>query len=273
MEKSIIYNTDLKHMDLDNYDLTNSIFENEETKQNYFNSKLINPIELRIQNAKKESYEFLDLSNLSIDDAKLNEIFQLKKIQKILCKIPFIDLSFNALKTFPDLSLYPHILSMDIRNNLIIGSIQTNQLVELVCDYNKIISIESNSLIRLSASNNQIQTIDLTQIEILTINHNQLTYLQSIPTLTYLESIDNKIQIIKSMNLLKELYLNDNQIEKIYPMNQLLILNCINNPIKRIGYFPLLTSLMCSTDLISNKYNIQSISKTKQDFVLIFNKD
>jgi len=109
----MIYKNDLKFID----DLDNSEFESDNIKFIYNDFKKKPKIELRIKDSEMENYEYLDFSNLDIDDNSLIKLLQLKKIEKILLKIKFFDISNNKLKYYPDLSKYKNIIFLNISNN------------------------------------------------------------------------------------------------------------------------------------------------------------
>lgn len=265
--KSTIYKNDLKFGD---FDITLSDFESEGVKQIYNNYKSKPKIELRIKDSEMENYEYLDLSNLEIDDEILPKLFALNKIKKILEKIKFIDLSNNKLTAYPDLSKYKNIIYKSISHNYLTGDIIDSNVVELSCDYNNIKRIISKSVTKLNAANNLLQYIDVPNIKFLVVNKNKLEYIQSYPELEYLECIENNINSLNSLDSLTELYIANNNLEKLSELPSIKVLNCTNNPIRKIGYFYKLNLLVCSTSAISSKYVVKNLSKIKKDYLINF---
>jgi hypothetical protein len=265
--KSTIYKNDLK---FENFDMSISDFESEQVREIYNDYKSKPKIELRIKDSEMENYEYLDLSNLEIDDELLEELFSLKKIQSILKKIKFIDLSNNHLNTYPDLSEFPNIIYKSFSFNSIIGEINDNIVVELSCDYNKITKIKSKSLTKLNASNNYIEYLSVPNIKFLVINKNRLDTIDSYQDLEYLECIDNNIKSLNDLRSLTELYIASNELEILKYLPKMKVLNCTNNPIQKIGYFEKLGLLVCSTPKVSSKYTIKNLSKIKKDFMMNF---
>lgn len=265
--KSTIYKNDLK---FENFDISMSDFESEGVKEMYNLYKSKPKIELRIKDSQMENYEYLDLSNLEIDDKILMELFELKKIKKILSKIKFIDLSNNHLTRYPELSEYPNIIYKSVSSNGIIGDIIDNNVVELSCDYNKIKKIKSNSVTKLNASNNYLEYLETPSIQFLVVNQNKLDFINSYTNLEYLECISNRLKTLNNLNSLTELYVADNILESLEYLPKIKVLNCTNNPISKIGYFQKLNLLVCSTPKISSKYIVKNLSKIKKDYLMNF---
>jgi len=261
----VVYKNDLKFNDID---ITLSEFHSEDIKEIYNDYKTKPKIELRIKDSEMENYEYLDLSKLELTDDLLEKLFNLKKIQIILKKIKFLDLSNNKLTKYPIINLYQNIMYLSISYNLIEGNLDLNNILELSCESNKIKSIKSNSITKLSASNNDINSIDVPNIKFLVINNNKINYLPSYTNLEYLECIENEISSLDNMYNLEELYISNNKLEILEYLPKIKIINCINNPIEKIKYFENLNILMCSTIKISSKYNITNISKIKEDYLI-----
>lgn len=264
-----IYKNDLKFAD-DDINLQVSEFESDSVKQIYANFKNKPKIELRLEDAKMENYKYLDLSKLEIDDVYLIKLMELNRIQKILNQIEFLDLSNNKLTVLPNLKKFPNILYLDVSFNQISQHVEDNNLIELTCHNNKIKSIKSNKLTHLNASHNQIDSITVPNINIMAISFNKLSWIPSYLELKYLECISNDIKKIDNMIQLEELYIADNNVSSISNMPKLKVLNCIENPIEKIKYFPNLKTLMSSTSKVSSQYNVSSISKVKDDFLINF---
>lgn len=265
--KSTIYKNDLK---FENFDISMSDFESEDVKEMYNLYKGKPKIELRIKDSQMENYEYLDLSNLEIDDKLIKELIDLKKIKKILCKIKFIDLSNNHLTEYPDFTNYPNIIYKSISSNSIIGDIIDNVVLELSCDYNKIKRIKSRSVTKLNASNNYLEYIEIPSIEFLVVNQNRLDYINSYQNLEYLECICNNIKNLHNLTSLTELYISDNDLESLANLPKIKVINCTNNPINKISYFQKLNLLVCSTPKISSKYVVKNLSKIKKDYLMNF---
>jgi Leucine-rich repeat (LRR) protein len=272
MEKKIsIYKNDLKFAD--NFDLEKSEFESELVEKIYNNYKSKPKIELRIADSQMEKYEYLDLSNLNLNDELLNKLLKMNKIASILKKIKFLDLSTNDLQTKPDLSKYKNILYLSISRNSIVGDFLDDNLIELTCDFNKITKIKSNSIVKLSANNNLLSYIDVPNIKVMNVNYNKLIEINEYKKLEYLECISNQIKLIKNLINLQEIYVGNNNIEYISNLPNLLILNCVNNPIKKIPYFNNINLILSTTPIISSKYKISNINKFNNDYIININKE
>lgn len=263
-----IYKNDLKFND--NIDLENSEFESDSVKYIYDNFKNKPKIELRIEDSKMENYKYLDFSKLDIDDEQLMRLFELERIKYILKKIEFLDLSHNKLTMLPNLKKYPNIYYLSVSFNIINQHIHDDNLLELTCHNNQIKSIKSNKLTHLNASYNDIEMIDVPNINVLIISYNKLIWIQSYLELKYLECIDNQINKIDNMYNLEELYIGNNKVVNISNMPKLKVLNCINNRLEKIKFFPKLETLMTSIPKVSSQYNVSSISKVKNDYVINF---
>ena len=268
-ERPIIYKKDLKFSE--NIDIENSDFETDDIKNMYSDYSKKPKIELRIKDSEMENYEYLDLSDLSLTDELLNKLVELKKIDKILKKIIFLDLSNNMLKNFPEIifNKYMNIEVLDISRNKINSDIINNNLVELKCEHNKIRYIKSNSIKRLSSSDNEIEILDTPNVEILLVNNNKLEVIDSYNKLEYLECMNNKLRNINNFNSLTELYISNNNIDNIDNLSSIKILNCVENPIKKIKFFETVNTIVCSTSLLSSKYKIKSINKFNNNHYLI----
>jgi Leucine-rich repeat (LRR) protein len=177
----------------------------------------------------------------------------------------------------PNLLDYKNIIYLNISSNKIRGIIDSSNinssLIELVCDNNYIKYIESSSIERLVAYNNIIENIFIPNIRLLIINNNKLLKIDSYNKLSYLECIDNQIEIIDNMDNIEELYISNNNIKTIGKiMPKLTILNCAKNPINKIDFYCKLNFLVCSTSYISSKYKIQHMSKVKEDYFISIKK-
>ena len=263
-----IYKNDLKFNEEIN--LEDSEFESDTVKKIYNSFKSKPKIELRLEDSKMENYKYLDLSKLDIDDEMLLKLFELNRVDKILKKIEFLDLTHNKLKTLPNLKNYPNILYLSVSFNQINQDIEDNNLLELTCHNNNIKSIKSNKMTHLNASNNNIEYIDVPKINVMVISYNKLSWIPSYLNLRYLECVGNQITKIDSMRVLEELYIGENKISNISNMPKLKVLNCVGNPIDKIKYFSNLKTLMSSTAKVSSQYQISNISKVKADFMINF---
>lgn len=263
-----IYKNDLKFNE--NIDMESSEFESDAVKQIYNNYKHKPKIELRIEDSRMEQYKYLDLSKLEIDNNYLSQLFELKKIIKILEQIEFLDISNNKLCKLPELKKFPNIKYLNVSFNQIEGNILDDNLLELTCHNNLIKSIKSNKLTHINASNNQIETIDVPSVQILIISFNQINWIPSYIELKYLECIDNNINKIDNMLGLEELYIGNNKLINISNMPKLAVLNCVGNPIDKIKYFPHLKTLMSSTAKVSSQYILLNMEKIKSEYLINF---
>lgn len=273
MKKNLcmIYKNDLKFNE--NLDINTSEFESDDIKLIYNDYKKKPKIELRIKDSEMENYEYLDFSNLDIDNDSLNKLFELKKIENILVKIKFLDISSNKLTVYPNLEKFRNIIFLNISNNNIKENIIDNNLIELCCENNLIESIKSSSLNRLNAANNVLNNLEIPKINVLVINNNKINKLENLNNLEYLECIDNEILSIVNMNKLQELFISNNKLNKLDVIPNLKTLNCTNNPIQKIKYFKKLELLFTSTPNVSLNYSINHISKIKKDFMISFNEN
>jgi len=266
MEKKIlIYKNDLKFNDNITED---SDFDTDNIKEMYNQYKKKSKIELRIKDSELENYNYLDLSNLGLDDELLSKLLKLDKIIFILKKIEYLDISSNKLTKTINLDNYKNIIYFNISRNEICGSFEDNNIIELNCEYNNITSVVSNSIQKLNACSNNITTISVPKVKILLINDNKLNKLDTLEHVEYMECINNNIKTVGKFNKLKEFFIANNLIEDIDEMNELNILNCVNNPIKRIKHVGKLNIILCSTPNISSKYKIKNISKINSNYLI-----
>ena len=149
MEKKIlIYKNDLKFND----DITeDSDFDTDNIKEMYSQYKKKSKIELRIKDSELENYNYLDLSNLGLDDELLSKLLKLEKIIFILKKIEYLDLSSNKITKTINLDNYKNIIYFNISRNEICGAFEDQNIIELNCEYNNITSVVSNSIQKLNA--------------------------------------------------------------------------------------------------------------------------
>lgn len=264
-----IYKNDLKFNS--QLDIESSEFDTDAVKSIYNNFKHKPKIELRIEDSKLENYRYLDLSKLEIDNHYLKKLLELERINYILNKIEFLDLSNNKLTHMPNLLKFPNIKYLNVSFNMISEDINDNNLVELTCHNNNIQSIVSDKLTHLSASNNAITHLDIPNIKILICSYNKINWIPGLINLKYLECIENQIQKLDNMLELEELYVGKNNLTSLKNMPKLKVLNCVNNPIEKIKYFPNLKTLMASTSKVSTQYNLANIEKIKKDFLINFN--
>jgi hypothetical protein len=266
MEKKIlIYKNDLKFNDNITED---SDFDTDNIKDMYNQYKKKSKIELRIKDSELENYNYLDLSNLGLDDKLLSKLFKLDKIIFILKKIEYLDLSSNKLTKTINLDCYKNIIYFNISRNEICGTFEDQNIIELNCEYNNITSVVSNSIQKLNACSNNITFISVPRVKILLINDNKLSKLDTLEHVEYMECINNNIKTVGKFNKLKEIFIANNLIEDVDEMNELAILNCVNNPIKRIKHVGKLNIILCSTPNISSKYKIKNISKINSNYLI-----
>jgi Leucine-rich repeat (LRR) protein len=263
-----IYKNDLKFNE--NLDMESSEFESDAVKSIYNNFKSKPKIELRIEDSKMENYRYLDLSKLEINDQYFLQLLELKRINFILNKIEFLDLSNNNLTKLPDLKKFPNILYLNVSFNLIDHDIVDNNLIELTCHNNSIKSIKSKKITHLNASNNLISSIDVPNVKMLIISYNKIDWIPGYINLVYLECIENNLVKIDNMIVLEELYIGNNNLSNIKNMPNLKILNCVGNPIDKIKYFPNLKTLMASTCKVSSQYILSNMEKIKSDYLINF---
>ena len=266
MEKKIlIYKNDLKFNDNITED---SDFDTDNIKEMYSQYKKKSKIELRIKDSELENYNYLDLSNLGLDDELLSKLLKLDKIIFILKKIEYLDLSSNKLTKTINLDCYKNIIYFNISRNEICGTFEDQNIIELNCEYNNITSVVSNSIQKLNACSNNITFISVPRVKILLINDNKLSKLDTLEHVEYMECISNNIKTVGKFNKLKEIFIANNLIEDVDEMNELAILNCVNNPIKRIKHIGKLNIILCSTPNISSKYKIKNISKINSNYLI-----
>ena len=263
-----IYKNDLKFNE--NLDMESSEFESDAVKSIYNNFKSKPKIELRIEDSKMENYRYLDLSKLEINDQYFLQLLELQRINYILNKIEFLDLSNNNLTKLPDLKKFPNILYLNVSFNLIDHDIVDNNLIELTCHNNSIKSIKSKKITHLNASNNLISSIDVPNVKMLIISYNKIDWIPGYINLVYLECIENNLVKIDNMIVLEELYIGNNNLSNIKNMPNLKILNCVGNPIDKIKYFPNLKTLMASTCKVSSQYILSNMEKIKSDYLINF---
>ena len=264
-KKILIYKNDLKFND----DITDdSDFDTDNIKEMFSQYKKKPKIELRIKDSELENYNYLDLSNLGLDDELLLKLLKLDKIIFILKKIVYLDISSNKLTKNINLDNYKNIIYLNISRNEICGRFEDNNIIELNCEYNNITSVISNSIHKLNACSNNINYILVPNVKILLINDNKLNKLDTLDHVEYMECINNNIKTVGKFNKLKEIFIANNLIEDINEMNELNILNCVNNPIKRIKFIGKLNIMLCSTPNISSKYNIKNISKINSNYLI-----
>jgi Leucine-rich repeat (LRR) protein len=263
-----IYKNDLKFQD--KFDLEYSEFDTDGVEEIYNDYSKKPKIEFRLKDAEIENYNYIDLSNLGLDDDLFKKLLQLDRIVEVLKKVKFLDLSTNNLTFFPDLTNFKNIIYLNVSFNNINGSFSNNNLEELSCENNSITSITSNSIKKLSASYNSINYINVPNINILIINDNKLEEIKSYEKLEYLECNLNLLCIFENFINLEELYISNNKISRINNIPKLKILNCTSNHMTKINYFEKLETIICSTPQISKKYNIENISKVKNDYLINF---
>jgi Leucine-rich repeat (LRR) protein len=278
-KKINIYRQDLKNaefriIDKDKYDL---VFDNNETEQEYYNQKL-DTLDLRLKEFEKENYQFLDLSNLGIDN--------LPNLDKKLCsKVKYLFLNNNNFTIFPNLDIFININVLDIAHNKIkvIDNIP-NILNELVCSNNLLEKINiPNNLKILICSNNKLKNIRSSNLEILNCEYNFITEINNQPNLKKLLCQKNNIIKLENMNNLEYLDVSYNsKIEKIINMPKLkdllansipnLFLGDLNNLeyleiydsfIENLYYLPKLKDLHCYINSIKNMSSEYKINKTK----------
>jgi hypothetical protein len=83
-EKPLIYKNDLKFNET--IDIESSDWDTDDVKNMYTAYKKKSKIELRIKDSELEAYEYLDLSNLCLNDKVLCELIELPIIINILQK-------------------------------------------------------------------------------------------------------------------------------------------------------------------------------------------
>lgn len=269
-EKMKIYKNDLKFSE--KFDFEKTEFESDAVKNLYNSHKNRPKIEMRVTDSEMENYEYLDLSKLDLNDNLLAKLFTLDKIKYILSKIKYLDLSTNNLTKYPDFSKYKNIVYLSISKNNIEGNINDNNLIELTCDFNKIIKINSQTLTKLSANNNELKEINVPNVKVLHINNNKVKIINDYFNLEYLECIDNQIKNIQNLFKLQEIYIGNNLLESLSNLPNLLVLNCVNNPIKKINFFENVKLILSSTSVISSRYKIANITKMKNDYLINIEK-
>jgi hypothetical protein len=230
-------------------------------------------IEMRIDDCISENYEYLDLSSLKLNNEYLNKLLEIPRIKDLMIKIKYLDLSQNNLNEYPNIKKYPNIIYLDIHSNKINGMIEDNNIIELTCFNNNISFIKSDSMLRLLGDKNILEKINTPNVKKLIVNYNKLIKLDNMINVLHIEATDNNLIEIINMPQLKELYVTNNNIYNIDHLNMIEIVNLINNPIEKLKYFENMECIICNNNLcISNKYNIESMNKLRNNLVINLKK-
>jgi hypothetical protein len=227
--KIIVYENDLKFGHINKLDLSSNLIEYASNDIKNKSSQIMNTIEYRLNDAKKNNFMMIDLSHLSL--SHLNIIFTKEHFNN--CEILF--LNNNKLCGHIDFSNFSNLKVLDIESN----NIESIKL--------------PRSLIELTASNNNIERLqsDLINLERLIINNNKFKILEEYSNLELLDCNTNKIDIIKYYPKIKKIIVHNNPL-KIISLNPTLSnLDIADCPIEEIPVFPNLKHLVASNTKLS----------------------
>lgn len=271
--KYLVYSNDLKYTKHRNLDAKRIIYEGNKVKYLYDNINC-DSLGYRLYECQKSGMTSLDLNNLDLivfpaipqkfresikclfiaenDLEILPDLIDFKKLEILeignnniteIGKLPssLLELScrYNKIRFLPSSNECPKLMRLDCTNNEIDDLPKYNNLVNLVCNNNKLSIIPNIPILeRLSCSGNNIYHIEVcSKLKYLDCSHNKLT------------------KLYEYSNLI-DLICNGNNIYEQYPYQKLKYLEIFNTPIKQIPFMP------CLEDLLCDKETIKKLSKT-----------
>lgn len=241
-----VYENDLKFSE--HIDPEKSIWYDKNV-QDKFLSNEVKTLEYRLNECKKNNYEYLDISYLNLES--IPDLTKHTDYQKIK-NIKFLFVNDNKIKEIDNsLEQFKNLEVLDISCNQLrkIKSLP-NSLVELVCHNNKLTLIcSSKCLLTLDCSFNRMEKInEYSSVKNLMCENNNITEIE-----TFLNA--------------KHMTLKNNPLKKINGSPNLEFLNIENTLLScELPEMPKLKWLIChNTNItgIKNLYNLEHIEMTK----------
>jgi Leucine-rich repeat (LRR) protein len=162
-----------------------------------------------------------------------------------------IDLCYNQELYYLDLS------NLQLNNNDIFND---KNIIELLKEI-EILDLSNNNLTELFDINLY------SNITVLNIENNNITSNLNLKYIKELNCSNNFIENITSNNL-NILIAPNNKLTNISHLKNVVYLDCTDNPIEKIEYLEKLYHLVCSTNNVSNKFNIDSVEKYDNYYIV-----
>lgn len=277
-KKYTVYENDLKFHNVINPKKTN--WHTEDVKQKYL-SNITNTLDYRISEAKKNKYEYLDLSYLNltilpnftnhVDYQKLKNIKFLfvnnNKIENIdnsllqFKLLQVLDISCNKIKKIE--SIPNSLIELVCHNNELEFVSESNNLLTFDCSFNKMKSLSNYSLVQnLMCENNNITELNsFINAKHITIKNNPLIKLHDQPTVEFLNIENTSLSnSLPNMPKLKWLICHDTNIRNIELLRNIEHIEMTNCSISEIPYLEYLQDILCD---LTNKLKINEKMKLK----------
>lgn len=261
-----VYENDLKFPEY--IDPDKSIWQNDEVKRKFF-SKEVTTLTYRLNECKKNFYEYLDLSYLKLKEIPdFTERVDYKNIKNIkylfinnnlienidnslqqFKKLEVLDISSNKLKKIKNI---PHSLKeLVCHNNKLIAICSSDNLVTLDCSFNKMIKLnEYVSILNLMCENNLIEELQtFVNVKHLTLKNNPLKKLSMQPNLEFLNIENtNLISELPEMPKLKWLICHKTKITNINKLINLVHIEMTQCSLTQIPYLKFLQDILCDLE-------------------------
>jgi hypothetical protein len=263
-----VYENDLKSPEY--IDPDRSIWHSPEVQKKFL-SKEVTTLEYRIEECKKNNYEYLDISYLNLEEipnftthkdyeklknikflfANDNKIKSLENGLDQFLSLQVLDISSNNLKKIKKI---PNtMIELMCHNNKLISICSSKYLLTLDCSYNKLKKInEYCSVKNLMCENNEIKELQTFENVVhLTIKNNPLEKMSTLPNVEFLniDSTDLKGEL-PEMNSLKWLICHNTNIKGIHKLQKLEHIEMTNCSLIEIPYLKNLKDILC--DLSAN---------------------
>lgn len=267
-----VYKNDVKFKSKAEIDPERAIWD--ETTKDLFTTK-DDIIKYRIEEARKEKFTFIDLSELNLKHLGF------PYMKPILTRIQYLFVNGNNISGTFDFSHLDNLTVLDISHNNIDTIIPNKNLQELNCKSNNLSSLPAiESLQKMDCDFNKLTNITITpnlkfllcsnnklncitgnnKIEKLICNDNPIKKITDIKNIKYIDmsntEIDN-IDTFVSCDRLQDLVMNNTKITNIPDIKTLRTIEMLNVNIVELPYYPLLHTVFCSlgkTKKVSKKY-------------------
>lgn len=292
LSKYDVYENDLKFSE--HIDPEKTIWHSKDVQQKFLTNE-VKTLEYRLLECKKNNYEYLDLSYLSLDTipdftkqidyhkiqtikflfANDNEIKDLDDALKQFKNLQVLDISCNKLRKIKNI---PNSLTeLVCHNNKLTLICSSDYLLTLDCSFNRMEKLSEYSSVRtILCENNEIMEFQtFFNAKHIALKNNPLTKIHSQPNLEFLNIENTKLSgDLPEMFKLKWLICHNTNINSIRKLISLEHIEMTQCALLEIPYLKFLQDILCdlaSNLKIDNKMKLKTYLIERQHAYYIFN--
>lgn len=267
-QKYMVYANDLKHKHLRRIDPDKAEWYTEDVESMH-GSTNCDSIAYRLEESKKNNFEFLDLAGLELKEipsfSNYPDFSKLKKIKFLFLNdnnltsldkgldqfinIEVLDVSKNNIEKL--LNLPNTLTELSCHNNKLKTIILHDKLIKMDCSFNNLetLNAHENLVTLICESNKMKEIISYPNLKWLTCKNNPLKKIEKQPVLTYLDcSYTTLSGHISQFPKLRNFMCNGTQVSSIDKNINLRALEIAGSHVRELEYYPELKDLIFKYD-------------------------